>query len=83
MCNNCVQLVKMEGLHRGNNHKSSHSLVCTEQALCAKAPVFTQFFHTQAHVFPQPKTRFLNLLQTTFSPLSTPPTNTITIHINK
>lgn len=83
LCTHCVKPVEISFQTRGNEHIFIHGTTPQLQPNRVKPHVFTRPTNNLSNLFPQPKTAFSNLLHDPFSPQSTVPIKTITIHINK
>lgn len=78
----CAKLVEILFLNSGCEHKLCTILYGARQPRRAKNTFFPQFIRSQSQARPQAIQAFFNPLMTDFSPQSTMPINTITIHIN-
>lgn len=82
MRKSCAQLVEIHPWARGNEQILCTTTTPTHPYPRVQTPTSTQLNPTITPIFPQPKRHILTLLQSLFSPQSTAPINTITIHIN-
>ncbi len=82
MRNSCVKPVEIGKVGGGNEQIFCTALTHIYPPLCAKLVSSTHQDPHQSSLFPQAKVVDFNLLSGLFSPQSTRPINTITIHIN-
>ena len=82
MRKSCVKPVEILFMGRGNEQILCTFSTTTKPLIRVKTAVYTHLNLKLTPIFPQAKRQILTLLQSLFSPQSTIPINTITIHIN-
>src|SRR5687768_7748973 len=84
---NCMRKSCVKPVEIGIRYRGNEQVLCTLPATAkvytrVQTAAYTQLSLKQSANFPQAKNHIQTLLQSMFSPQSTPPINTITIHIN-